>query len=134
MFSCLEQMDVIKGRKRELLVGMCCQSPKHELQMTSRHKTAGTSDISWLYNVRMQPLKTWRPFCLCAWIHHAALQKELSVPSNKRFKSLKSYQRGSTIKQCKGLTITRTHVHHHQTKNLANLSIDSQKSRKISIN
>lgn len=33
-----------------------------------------------------------------------------SINFNFTIKSLKSYQRGSAIKQCKGLTITRNHV------------------------
>lgn len=85
MFSCLEQMDAIKGRRGELLAGMGCQTPKNELRTTSWRQAAGTSDIS---IVGCQDVAR-RSFCLRPQIHHDAVQKLFSVPSDKCYKSPK---------------------------------------------
>lgn len=96
MFSCLEQMDAIKGRRGELLAGVGCQTPKNELKTTSRRQPAGTPDISIF--VQCQEVAR-RSFCWRPRIHNAAVQKQFSVPSDKCYKSPKSHKRSSAIKQ-----------------------------------
>lgn len=83
-------MDAVKGRRGELLARRGYQTPKNELKMTSRRQAAGTTDISIL--VQCQDLAR-RSFCLRPQIHHTAVQNQFSVPSDKCYKSPKSYKK-----------------------------------------